>query len=194
LILVIDNYDSFVGNVARYLVELGAEVEIVRNDAIDASAAAAKEPRAVVVSPGPCTPGQAGRSNEIVAALSGTTPILGICLGHQCIGEVFGANVRRAKEPMHGRASAIRHGGTGLFEGLPQPLTVGRYHSLVVETDGRETPLVVTARSDMGEVMALRHQSHPTFGVQFHPESILTESGHAMFANFLRLAGIGERS
>ena len=189
MILIIDNYDSFVANVARYLRELGRETRLVRNDAVTVDEIRRMNPEAIVVSPGPCGPREAGVSSPAIAALSGRIPILGICLGHQCIGDVFGAEVTRAARPMHGRASAVRHDGTGLFAGVPNPLKVGRYHSLIVETDGRTTlPIEVTARSDEGEVMALAHSSHPTFGVQFHPESILTEHGHALLGNFLALA------
>ncbi|WP_181704060.1 anthranilate synthase component II [Chthonobacter albigriseus] len=188
MILVVDNYDSFVGNVARYFRELGEAVNVVRNDAISVNEIQAMEPRAIVISPGPCSPKEAGVSNPVVAALSGRIPILGICLGHQCIGDVMGARVVRAKEPMHGRASLVSHTGTDVFRGLPNPLKVGRYHSLIVEIDDPEGPLVVTARSEKGEVMGLAHREHPTFGVQFHPESILTEGGHAMLANFLNAA------
>ena len=146
-------------------------------------------PRAVVVSPGPCTPAEAGVSNAALEALSGSVPILGVCLGHQCMGAVWGARVARARTPMHGRASLIAHDGTGLFAGLPSPLAVGRYHSLVVEIDDAETsPLRVTARSEDGEIMALEHRTDPTWGVQFHPESVLTEGGMTLFGNFLRLA------
>ena len=187
MILVLDNYDSFVDNVARYLRELGEEVTVARNDAITVADIDAMAPRAVVISPGPCTPREAGVSNAAVAALTGRVPILGICLGHQCIGDVLGGTVKRAREPMHGRASMVSHAGTDVFRGLPNPVRVGRYHSLIVEVDER-SPLVVTARSDRGEVMGLAHREHPTYGVQFHPESILTEGGHAMLANFLHLA------
>lgn len=188
MILLVDNYDSFVANVARYLRELGAETRVVRNDAIDVAAVGAMRPEAIVLSPGPCTPREAGVSNDLVAAFSGRIPILGICLGHQCIGAVFGGRVVRAREPMHGRASRVAHAGAGVFAGLPDPLTVGRYHSLVVEIDGADTPLVVTARSEGGEAMGLAHRAHPTYGVQFHPESILTEGGHALLQNFLTIA------
>ena len=187
MILVLDNYDSFVDNVARYLRELGEEVTVARNDAITVQDIDAMAPRAVVISPGPCTPREAGVSNAAVATLTGRVPILGICLGHQCIGDVLGGTVKRAREPMHGRASMVSHAGTDVFRGLPNPVRVGRYHSLIVEVDER-SPLVVTARSDRGEVMGLAHREHPTYGVQFHPESILTEGGHAMLANFLHLA------
>jgi para-aminobenzoate synthetase component II len=188
MILVVDNYDSFVFNIARYLVELGEEVRVVRNDGIDVGAAIALAPKAIVLSPGPCTPTQAGASLALVTALSGALPILGICLGHQCIGQAFGAKVERARRPMHGRASAIRHDGRGLFRGLPNPLQAGRYHSLIVDIDPERGPLVVTALSEDGEVMALQHRQHPSYGVQFHPESILTQEGHALLANFLAIA------
>ncbi len=188
MILVVDNYDSFVGNIARYLRELGAGVAVVRNDAVTLADVERMRPEAVVISPGPCTPREAGVSNDLVRAFSGRIPILGVCLGHQCIGEVFGGRVVRAREPMHGRASLIRHRGTDLFAGLPDPLAAGRYHSLVVELDATAEQLTVTARSERGEVMGLAHRAHPTFGVQFHPESILTPDGHAILANFLRLA------
>jgi len=189
MILVIDNYDSFVFNVARYVEELGREVKVVRNDAIGVGEIAAMAPEAVIVSPGPCTPTEAGVSLPLIRALSGVVPILGICLGHQAIGEVFGGRVVRARRPLHGRASRVAHDGEGLFAELPDPLTVGRYHSLIVEFDeGYVGPLRVTAASEESEVMALAHAEHPTVGVQFHPESILTDSGHALLRNFLAMA------
>jgi len=191
MILIIDNYDSFVFNVARYLVELGEEVRVVRNDDIDAAAVRLLLPKAIVLSPGPCTPNETGVSLEIVKELSGAIPILGICLGHQCIGQAFGARIERALHPMHGRASDILHDGRALFEGLPTPLRVGRYHSLIVEFDpGERVPLDVTARSVEGEIMALQHHTHPTYGVQFHPESVLTQAGHRLLENFLKAAGV----
>lgn len=184
MIVVLDNYDSFVGNVARYLVELGEEVMVLRSDALDAAKLASLGMEALVISPGPCGPGEAGISVEAVRTLSGQLPILGICLGHQCIGEAFGARVVRAHEPMHGRSSAITHEGTGLFSGLPNPLKVGRYHSLAVDVlEG--LPLRVIAWAERGDVMAIEHVEHPTFGVQFHPESVLTEGGYRLFSNFL---------
>jgi para-aminobenzoate synthetase component 2 len=192
LIVIIDNYDSFVFNIARYVRELDAVVEVVRNDALTVRDVEAMRPGAVILSPGPCTPAEAGISCDVVRHLSGHVPILGICLGHQCIGSVFGGRVGRARQPMHGRASAIRHDGTGLFAGLPSPLRVGRYHSLIV-ADEEAASFDVTARSDQGEIMALAHRSHPTWGVQFHPESILTEGGHALLGNFLGLARVGGR-
>ncbi|SON55897.1 Para-aminobenzoate synthase glutamine amidotransferase component II [Hartmannibacter diazotrophicus] len=185
MILIIDNYDSFVSNVARYFRELGEDTKVIRNDQITVGEVAALDPRAVVLSPGPCTPHEAGISLDLIRELSGQMPILGICLGHQCIGEAFGASVVRARQPMHGRASMVTHDDDGLFDGLPNPLKVGRYHSLIVEDVSPKGPLKVTAHAENGEIMALAHRVHPTYGVQFHPESILTESGHAMLANFL---------
>ena len=184
MILIVDNYDSFVHNVARYFEELGEAVKVVRNDAVTQSDLDAA--KAIVISPGPCTPHEAGQSIAIMREWSGRKPILGICLGHQVMGEVFGGIVKRARRPMHGDSSEINHDGKGVFEGLPQRFSAGRYHSLIVELDGRDTPLIVTARSDEGEIMGLRHTSHPTFGVQFHPESILTEGGYDMLRNFLK--------
>jgi anthranilate synthase/aminodeoxychorismate synthase-like glutamine amidotransferase len=180
MILIIDNYDSFVFNIARYFEELGETVSVQRNDAVSEGKA-----KAIVISPGPCTPYEAGASLDIVRKYSGTLPILGICLGHQVIGEVFGAKVTRAKRPLHGEASEITHDGQGLFAGLPQGLSVGRYHSLIVE-EVEGTDLYVTARAENGEVMGLQHKTHKTFGVQFHPESILTEHGYALLQNFIK--------
>jgi anthranilate synthase component 2/para-aminobenzoate synthetase component 2 len=188
MILIIDNYDSFVFTVARYFAELGEETQVVRNDAISIADIETLKPSALVISPGPCGPHEAGQSLAIIEKFSGTVPILGICLGHQCIGEAFGGKVLRAQEPMHGRSSLIQHDGTGVFKGLPSPFKAGRYHSLIVVADENTTALTVTARSDRGEIMGLAHNEHPTFGVQFHPESVLTEYGHAMLGNFLRLS------
>lgn len=188
-ILVIDNYDSFVFNVARYFEELGRKVIVRRNDAIDIAEIMANAPAALVISPGPGTPYDAGISLPVVKKLSGEVPILGVCLGHQCIGAAFGAPVTPAKRPLYGRTSRVAHDGRNLFEGLPQPLTVARYHSLIVErAPALEAAASIDAVSEEGEIMALTHRSHPTYGVQFHPESILTEKGHALFGNFLRLA------
>jgi para-aminobenzoate synthetase component 2 len=184
MILVIDNYDSFVHNVTRYLRELGAAAEVRRNDAI-APDAIDKDVQGIVISPGPCTPHEAGVSLDVVRMLSGKIPILGICLGHQCIGEAFGGRIARAKRPMHGEASAIRHEGAGVLAGVPDGFNAGRYHSLIVELEGDE-PLTVTARSEDGEIMGLEHKAHPTFGVQFHPESVLTEHGYDILRNFLK--------
>jgi para-aminobenzoate synthetase component 2 len=189
LIVIIDNYDSFVFNIARYFRKIGAETKVVRNDAIGVTDLVGLQPRAIVISPGPCTPMEAGISTAVVRELSGRIPILGVCLGHQCIGSVFGGRVVRARRPMHGRASRITHDGRGLFLALPSPLWVGRYHSLAVEPDLSDAPdLMATARSDEGEIMALAHRHQPTYGVQFHPESVLTEQGHSLLVNFLRLA------
>jgi para-aminobenzoate synthetase component II len=188
LIVIMDNYDSFVFNIARYFRKLGEATEVIRNDAVSVSDLVSLKPRAMVISPGPCTPTEAGISTAVVRELSGRVPILGICLGHQCIGSAFGGRVAHARRPMHGRSSSITHNGRGLFHELPSPLCVGRYHSLVVELDESCAPdLAVTARSDEGEVMALAHRYQPTFGVQFHPESILTRQGQQLFMNFLRL-------
>ncbi len=185
MILVIDNYDSFVHTVANYLCELGAAPEVVRNDATLPS----EKPEAIVISPGPCTPDDAGVSMWLVREYSGRVPIFGICLGHQCIGQVFGGRVTRAARPMHGEASLVRHEEFSILEGLPNPVNVGRYHSLIVELDRPNSPLAATAWSNEGEIMALQHRRHPTFGVQFHPESILTDHGHRMLRNFLSQIG-----
>jgi para-aminobenzoate synthetase component II len=184
MILIIDNYDSFVHNIARYFVELGEIVRIRRNDEIEPDDLRVK---ALVISPGPCTPNEAGVSLDVIREYSGQLPILGVCLGHQAIGQVFGGKVVRAKHPMHGDYSAISHDNSGVFEGLPQGLNVGRYHSLIVE-DVAESPLRITAQVEDGEIMGLTHVDHPTFGVQFHPESILTEHGYEMLKNFLKVA------
>ena len=185
MILVVDNYDSFVHNLARYVRELGWTTEVVRNDALTVEEAAELHPTHVVISPGPCTPNEAGISVPLVRRLGPLVPILGVCLGHQCIGQAFGGQIVRARRPMHGKASAIRHDGTGVFAGLPNPLRAARYHSLVVEPDHLPEELAVTARSEEGEIMALRHRRHPIVGVQFHPEAILTEHGHDLLRNFL---------
>ncbi len=189
MILIIDNYDSFVFNVVRYFEELGETVRVARNDALETDDIRALTPDALVISPGPCSPAEAGVSLPAIRDLSGSLPILGVCLGHQAIGAAFGGRVERALRPLHGHATPVRHDGTGLFSGLPDPMPVARYHSLIVAPQpGMEQHLSVNALSDEGEVMALSHRRHPTYGVQFHPESILTEGGHAIFANFLRLA------
>jgi len=184
MILIVDNYDSFVFNIARYFEELGETTRVVRNDAVTPDDVAQSGAKAIVLSPGPCSPQEAGVSSALVREFSGRLPLLGICLGHQCIGEVFGGRVKRAHTPMHGRASPIHHDGAGLFAGLPNPIEAGRYHSLIVELD-EDGPLEVTARSPDGEVMALAHREHPTFGLQFHPESILTSHGYDLIRAFL---------
>jgi len=193
MILLIDNYDSFVHNLARYLRRLGQETLVVRNDEMTPADVARYDPAALVLSPGPCTPQEAGASLAIVRELAGRMPMLGVCLGHQTIGAAFGANIIRAPQPMHGRTSLIQHVGAGVFAGLPSPLTVGRYHSLVVEESTLPADIEVTARADDGLVMALAHRRWPIYGVQFHPESILTDGGYVLLANFLKLAGTSLR-
>ncbi|MBO9622887.1 MAG: aminodeoxychorismate/anthranilate synthase component II [Sphingomonas sp.] len=188
MILVIDNYDSFTWNLVHYLMELGAEVQVVRNDALSARDAIASNAQAFLISPGPCTPNEAGISLDLVAACAELKkPLLGVCLGHQSIGQHFGGQVVRGGL-MHGKTSPVEHDGTGLFEGLPSPFTATRYHSLIVKDIPDE--LVVNATASDASVMGVRHRELPIHGVQFHPESIATEHGHAMLANFLKLAGI----
>jgi len=188
MLLLIDNYDSFVHNLARYFQRLGQETLVVRNDAIDVAQVRRLRPAAMVLSPGPCTPNQAGASLELVRALHTELPMLGVCLGHQIIAQALGGSVVRAPAPVHGQTSAIEHDGTGLFADLPSPLTVCRYHSLVVEAASLPELLRPTAMTNDGLVMAYEHKDAPLFGVQFHPESILTEGGYELLANFLRLA------
>jgi anthranilate synthase/aminodeoxychorismate synthase-like glutamine amidotransferase len=190
MILLVDNYDSFVHNLGRYFERLGQQTVVVRNDALDARAVRAMRPDAIVLSPGPCTPREAGASLEIVRSLYTEVPILGVCLGHQVIAEALGGRIIRAPAPIHGQSSAIRHEGNGLFAGLPSPLRVGRYHSLVVEPASLPGELRSTAWTEDGIVMGLEHGRWPVYGVQFHPESILTECGYELLANFLRLAGL----
>lgn len=194
MILLIDNYDSFVQNLARYLTELGCETRVVRNDALTVDEAAAAKPQAIVVSPGPCTPNEAGISQEVIRQLGSRIPILGVCLGHQAIGAALGGKVIRASEPVHGRTALIHHESTGLFASLPNPFRATRYHSLIVDEATLPAELRVTARTPDGIPMALQHRSWPLFGVQFHPESILTEGGHQLLKNFLNLAGIDSRN
>jgi len=190
MILVIDNYDSFTYNLVQYLGTLGAEVAVYRNDALSVEEVGAMAPEAIVVSPGPCTPTEAGISVPVIRQWGATIPLLGVCLGHQAIGEAYGGRVIRAGRVMHGKTSRIVHDGTGVFANVPTPLTVMRYHSLLVEqaTLPRELEVVAVAEDDPTEIHALRHRTHPVFGVQFHPESILTDSGMTLIANFLRLA------
>jgi anthranilate synthase/aminodeoxychorismate synthase-like glutamine amidotransferase len=186
VIVVIDNYDSFTFNLVQYLWELGASVEVFRNDRIDVEGIRSHRPEALVLSPGPCTPSEAGICVPAIRALSGQVPILGVCLGHQAIGQAFGGRVVRAKQVMHGKTSWIDHDGSGLFSGVTAPMEAGRYHSLVVERESLPGELRVTASSqDDGEIMALAHRTHPTIGVQFHPESVLTPQGKKVLANFL---------
>ena len=190
MILLIDNYDSFAHNLTRYFKRLGQMVHVVRNDAIDAAAVRDHRPAGVVLSPGPCTPREAGASLEIVRALHVDVPMLGVCLGHQVIAEALGGQIGRAPTPVHGQTSPISHDAAGLFAGLPSPLNVARYHSLVAEADAMPTELRATAWTDGGVLMAFEHVRLPIYGVQFHPESILTECGYKLLANFLRLAGV----
>jgi anthranilate synthase component 2 len=186
VILLVNNYDSFVFNLARYVGELGHAREVVRNDEVSVEEIARLAPEAIILSPGPCTPKEAGISNHVIAELGPCIPILGVCLGHQCIAEAYGGRVVRARRPMHGKTSLVRHDGRGVFAGLPEPLRVTRYHSLVADP-GRVPPeLAITAWSPEGEIMGLRHHRHAVEGVQFHPEAVLTERGHDLLANFLR--------
>ena len=190
MILLIDNYDSFVHNLARYLQRLGQPTLVVRNDAMDVQGVRAIRPAAIILSPGPCTPNEAGCSLDIVRELHRDFPMLGVCLGHQTIAAAFGGRIVRAGEPLHGRASRIEHAGQGIFQNLPSPLMVGRYHSLIAEEASLPQALEITARATDGTIMALAHRSLPIHGVQFHPESILTEHGYGLLANFLRIAKI----
>ena len=190
MILVIDNYDSFTYNLVHYLAELGAEMEIRRNDTLSVDEALALKPRALLLSPGPCTPNEAGICLDLIAAAPFDLPILGVCLGHQAIGQAFGGQVVRARALMHGKTSLVTHTGTGLFEGLPNPFTAARYHSLAVRPESLPDALVATAWTEVGEIMGLAHRTRPIPGVQFHPESYATEHGHRLLSNFLRLAGL----
>jgi anthranilate synthase/aminodeoxychorismate synthase-like glutamine amidotransferase len=186
VILVIDNYDSFTFNLVQYLEEMGAVVEVARNDAIDCDGIAALRPEAIVISPGPGMPAEAGVSMAAIERFSGAIPILGVCLGHQAIGQAFGGRIVRAPSLMHGKTSAVRHDGRTIYAGLPDPIEATRYHSLVVDAASVPRALEVTATTDDGVIMGLRHREHPTEGVQFHPESILTPAGRDLLANFLR--------
>ena len=184
-VLVIDNYDSFVYNLVQYLGELGAEPLVYRHDAITLEQAVDLDPDGILISPGPGTPDDAGVSNEAIVHFTGKKPVFGVCLGHQCLGQVFGGTVVRAPEIMHGKTSLIRHQGVGVFTGLPQPLEATRYHSLVVDRDSVPDVLEITAETDDGIVMGLRHRELPAEGVQFHPESVLTDDGKRILDNFL---------
>lgn len=185
MLLMLDNYDSFVYNLVQYLKEMEQEVAVCRNDSIDVRAIERMSPGHIIISPGPCTPDEAGVSLEAVSYFAGKIPILGVCLGHQSIGQAFGGRVVRADRPMHGKTSAIRHDGRGIFRGLPQDLVVGRYHSLVVSPQGLPECLEVTSLTGAGEIMGIRHREYDVEGVQFHPESILTSHGKEMLKNFL---------
>jgi anthranilate synthase component 2 len=185
MILLIDNYDSFTYNLAQYFGELGAQVRVERNDGITLGDIERLAPSHLVVSPGPCTPDEAGVSLAAIGRFAGRIPVLGVCLGHQAIGQAFGGKVVRAKQVMHGKVSAVQHDGRGVYAGLPEGFTATRYHSLVVERDSLPPALAVTATSEDGEIMGLRHRELPVEGVQFHPEALLTEHGHDMLRNFL---------
>ena len=188
MFILIDNYDSFTYNLVHFLGELGAEVAVKRNDAISVDAVLASEPQAVVMSPGPCDPDRAGICLEMVREGAGRLPMLGVCLGHQAVGQAFGGRVVGAPYVMHGKLSAIHHGGLGVFRGLPSPFEATRYHSLVVERDSLPDCLEVTAETDDGVIMGVAHRTLPVHGVQFHPESIASEHGHALLKNFLDIA------
>ena len=190
MLLVIDNYDSFTYNLVQYLGELGGEIEVRRNDAITVEEIGDLAPKAIVLSPGPCAPAQAGISIDTIRRWGSSIPILGVCLGHQAIGEAYGGRVVRAERVMHGKTSRVEHTGEGVFAGLPSPLEVMRYHSLVVERTSLPESLQVVARSteDPNEIHGVRHREHPVYGVQFHPESVMTEHGKGLLKNFLELA------
>ena len=188
MILVLDNYDSFTYNLVQYLGELGADVQVRRNDEISIEQIRALKPERILVSPGPCSPRESGLSNEIIREFGQKIPVFGVCLGHQCIGHTFGAKVVVNYRMMHGKTSLIKHNGRDLFEGMPNPFAATRYHSLVIQRDTLPDFLEVTAETDEGEVMGIRHQQLPIWGVQFHPESILTESGRTIMQNFLKLS------
>ncbi len=187
MIVVIDNYDSFTYNLVQYLGELGAEVRVVRNDVVTAADIEAMQPEKIVISPGPCTPREAGISCEVIQRLGDRIPILGVCLGHQCVGYAYGGRVDRARAPMHGKSSWIRHNGKGVFRDLPNPFEAIRYHSLIVLRDNLPPELEVTAETQDGEIMGLKHKRFAVYGVQFHPESILTKNGKQILLNFLSL-------
>ncbi|MEL7568179.1 MAG: aminodeoxychorismate/anthranilate synthase component II [Dehalobacterium sp.] len=187
MLLVIDNYDSFVYNLVQYLGILGAEITVVRNDKTDLAAVEKIHPEKIVISPGPGNPQNAGICLEMIKRFSGRIPILGVCLGHQCVGELFGARVCRGKEPVHGKTSLITHSRRGIFAGVPQGIMVSRYHSLILDQESIPEELEVTASTKDGTVMGIQHKEHPTFGLQFHPESIASEYGLEMLSNFLRV-------
>lgn len=191
MLLLIDNYDSFTYNLVHYLCELGARVVVERNDALSVDEALERKPAGIVLSPGPCTPHEAGICVPLVgAAVRAGLPLLGVCLGHQSIGQAMGGQVVRAPQLMHGKVSPVHHDGRGLFSGLPSPFTATRYHSLIVARDSLPDSLVVTGQTEDGIIMGLEHKDAPIHGVQFHPESIATEHGHALLANFMRIAGL----
>ena len=184
---MLDNYDSFTYNLVQYMGELGAEMEVPRNDKTTVAEVMASQPDGIVVSPGPCTPNEAGISNDLIAQAAGKIPLLGVCLGHQCIGQVFGGNIIRAETLMHGKTSMISHDDGGIFSGLENPFVATRYHSLIIEPESMPSVLDVTARADDGTIMSVRHRQHSIYGVQFHPESILTTEGKRLLRNFLAI-------
>jgi anthranilate synthase component 2 len=190
MILFIDNYDSFVYNLVHYVEDFGVPTEIVRNDALTVEQALKKKPEAVILSPGPCTPNEAGICLELLAKAPADLPIFGVCLGHQAMGQAFGGDVVSAKAIMHGKTSDVRHTGRGLFRGLPSPFKATRYHSLAVRRETFPEAFTIDAETEDGEVMGMSHKARPLFGVQFHPESIASEHGHAMIGNFLEAAGL----
>ncbi len=190
MILVIDNYDSFTYNLVHYLAELGADTKVYRNDALTVQDAFAMAPKAILLSPGPCAPDQAGICLPLLRAAPEDMPVLGVCLGHQAIGQAYGGDVIRAKTLMHGKTSLIHHNNTGIFKDLPNPFTATRYHSLAVKKETLPPELMITAWTEDGEIMGVQHRTRPIHGVQFHPESIATEGGHQLLANFLELAGV----
>ena len=192
MILLIDNYDSFVYNLARYVRELGDDTDVRRHDAMTLDDIAALRPTHIIISPGPCTPGEAGISTEVIRRFGPTIPVLGVCLGHQCIGAAYGAGIVRAARPMHGKVSHIHHDGRGVFAGLPNPFLAGRYHSLVISRAGLPADLRVTASAPDGEIMAVEHVQYPVLGLQFHPESVLTEYGYVLLDRFLH--GVSRRA
>ena len=193
MVFVLDNYDSFTFNLVQYMGELGAELDVRRNDELSVDEVEALDPEKIVLSPGPCTPQEAGISIELIRRMAGKVPILGVCLGHQAIGAAFGGNVVRAAKLMHGKTSEVEHDGKTIFEGIASPMTCTRYHSLIVEEKGLPADLEVSARTADGTIMGLRHRRFAVEGVQFHPESVLTEDGKRLVRNFLELQGVGDR-
>jgi anthranilate synthase/aminodeoxychorismate synthase-like glutamine amidotransferase len=187
MLLVIDNYDSFTYNIVQYLGEMQADMKVFRNDQISVAEIRALKPERILVSPGPCSPREAGLSNEIIRTFGPELPLFGVCLGHQCIGHTFGGKVIVNHRMMHGKTSPIKHNGRDLFEGMPNPFEATRYHSLVIERSSLPDCLEITAETEEGEIMGVKHRQHPVWGVQFHPESILTESGRTILRNFLKL-------
>jgi len=193
MFILIDNYDSFTYNLRHYLSELGAEVDVYRNDALSTSEIIALQPEGLVISPGPCDPDRAGICLELIEKAHQDIPIFGVCLGHQCIGQVFGGTVDRAPKPMHGKVSQIQHDGAGVLQGLANPFTATRYHSLMVKRDDFPGELLITASSDDNVIQGLQHRELPIFGVQFHPESIASEHGHQILKNFIDIVGSGRK-